>query len=48
MVLWIIGSQWTPVLEKVAESSNVFRNFTVFTLLPDNSRTVFLFFLIIF
>lgn len=48
MGLWTMGSQWTPVLGKMTENSTVFRNLTDFTVLPDNSRTVFLFFLIIF
>lgn len=44
MGLWTRGNQWTPSLKKMAEASPIFRNFTVFTVLPDNSRTAFLFF----
>lgn len=43
MGLWTRGNQWTPSLKKMAEASPIFRNFTVFTVLPDNSRTAFLF-----
>lgn len=30
MGLWTIGSQWAPVLEKMAKSSIVFQNFYCF------------------
>lgn len=43
MGLWRIGNQWILGLKKMAESSTVFRNFTAFTVLPDNTRTIFLF-----
>lgn len=43
MRLWTTGNQWTVGLKKMTESSTVFNNFTVFTVLPDNSGTVFLF-----
>lgn len=42
MRLWK-SNQWTPGLKKMAGSSTVFSNFIVFTVLPDNSGTVFLF-----
>lgn len=41
--LWTTGNKWITGLKKMEESFIVFSNFTVFTVLPDNSGTLFLF-----